>query len=256
MEIKWKVAFGGQQSFQSFGGYSSSGQRKRMKINKDNNISECLKFHIPFCSNPFGYIFIYFLNFIRTNMFSQVKLFWCLGTQKAKGINRERTKSERWSLKESGFSASSPLFQKRNDNKEKSIMDSEKKINGKRTTHMIFPKKKQGTKEHLKLWISSFYVPSGCTAQTRKRWKEMNFSENRENNFARAFFVMASCGGSLHHWNIRKIAYNIPLLNSLPPLSLSLFFFLYLSWTLSMLFKWSWDFVVLLLENFLLFVFS
>lgn len=39
-----------------------------------------------------------------------------------------------------------------------------------------------------------FYVPSGCTAQTRKRWKEMNLSENRENNF---------CAGFLRHGIMR-----------------------------------------------------
>lgn len=116
--------------------------------------------------------------FFTQKLFSPVSIkhFWCLGIQESERNKSQTDERQKMIIKRVWLQLPQVLSQKRN------IMDSEKKINGKRTTHMIFPKKSAWNKRALKLWISSyccrfflsFHVPSGsqvanaCTARARE----------------------------------------------------------------------------------------
>jgi hypothetical protein len=107
-------------------------------------------------------------------------------------------------------------------------MDSKEKINGKVHHTHDFPEKTLSFEcmeqksiknyEFLLFFVVFFFFLSCAIGAQRSREKENSSRENRENNFARAFFgsLPASCGGSrtpqtfLHP----KIAYNIPFFNA------------------------------------------
>ena len=105
------------------------------------------------------------------------------------------------------------------------------------TTHDFSRKKKPTAssawnKRALKImnffFLSFFSPPFMCHRGLKSKWSALqkarekeNLCENRENNFARAFFVrLASCGGSRNTTDIftseriTKIAYNIPFFNA------------------------------------------